>query len=167
MKSTDGNRRSIIVNHDKTNLYVSHGVEALPRRVNLIDSTMHSDSVVFNDRDHNAASLKFATEIGKNSTYESKQSNTMFGMFDPQNISNSVQDTGYQTYSMNSTMHTVDSYNGISINHKIHSSEQMLTFKDDAQLSWKEDMKNVFSSTPSKTITKKNKFLNNRNRFVE
>lgn len=79
-----------------------------------------------------------------------KQSITISDTLDPSCISNSVQDTGYQTYSMESTMHTIDSYNISMQNHKVQLKEQTVTFKDNAQFSWQEDMQNVFSSTPSK-----------------
>lgn len=148
MKCTEDSRhQSVIINHEETNLYAS-GIRT--KYTDPIDSAM-SDSLVLNDRDYNAISLKLATERENNSIHKSgKQNDTMFNASDPQDISNSIQDTGYQTYSMNNTTHTVDICNSTSFNQNIHSFKHMVTCKDDTHLSWKEDMSNVFSSTPSK-----------------
>ncbi|XP_072757902.1 uncharacterized protein Bora isoform X2 [Anoplolepis gracilipes] len=152
VKRTEDNRE-IIVHNDKTNLCNSINMEELPRCIDSADTNIvHFDAVLFNDKRHNNdMDLKIKTEI-ESSTQESHQkNNAMFGMFDQQSISNSVQDTGYQTYSMNSTIHTVDSYSNISVNYKTRWNEQQVTSKDsNTQLSWRENIENVFSSTPSK-----------------
>lgn len=150
MEDTEDNRKMTIVNNDKGNLCDFADVE-ISRHIDPISDAAQLNSVVLNDKDHNVTSSTTAIEMEKNSMHKShKQSNTMFGTFDPSSISNSVQDTGYQTYSMNSTVHTVDSYSISMQNHKAQSTEQTVTSKNDALLSWKEDMLNVFSSTPSK-----------------
>ncbi|XP_029169713.1 LOW QUALITY PROTEIN: protein aurora borealis [Nylanderia fulva] len=146
MKCIEDNHK-IIVNNDKTNLCDSVNMEESPKNL-----TKANNFNVFNDQGHNnGIDLKITTEI-ENSRQEShKQSNTMFGTSDQQSISNSAQDTGYQTYSMNNTMHTVDSYNNISMNYKTHCNERQVTSKvNNTQLSWRENIENVFSSTPSK-----------------
>lgn len=149
MKCIEDNHEKIIVN-DKTNVCDSINMEELPR---CTDSTKANNNFnIFNDQGHNnGIDLKITTEIESSRQESHKQSNAMFGTFDQQSISNSVQDTGYQTYSMNSTMHTVDSYNNISMNYKTHGNERQVTSKvNNTQLSWRENIENVFSSTPSK-----------------
>lgn len=148
MKRIEDNH-GIIVNNDKTNVCDSVNMEELPRYIDSIETnTVHYD-VVFNDKDHNN-DLKITTEIESSTQESHKQSNAMFGTFDQQSISNSVQDTGYQTYSMNSTMHTVDSYNNISMNYKTRWNDRLTSKDNNTQLSWRENIGNVFSSTPSK-----------------
>lgn len=147
------NREIIIVHNDKTNVCDSVNMEELPRCIDSADTnTVYFDAVLFNDKGHNNdIDLKIKTEIESSMQESHKQSNAMFGTFDQQSISNSVQDTGYQTYSMNNTMHTVDSYSNISMNYKTHWNERQVTSKDNnTQLSWRENIGNVFSSTPSK-----------------
>lgn len=122
----------------------------LPRYLNTAD-TVYSNDVIFSDKDHNnGASLKMMTEMQSLTRESCKRNNIMSGVFTQQSISNTVQDTGYQTYSMNNTMHMVDSYSDTSISQKIHCNERIIISKDNVQLSWKENMSNVFSSTPSK-----------------
>lgn len=121
MKRTEDNHE-IIIHNDETNLCDSINMEELPRCINLVNTdTAYFDAILFNDKeDNNDMDLKIKTEI-KNSTQESyKQNDTTF---DQQNISNSVQDTGYQTYSMNGTMHAVDSYSNMSVNYKTPRNE--------------------------------------------
>lgn len=149
MKRIEDNHEIIIVNNDKTNVCDSVNMEELPRYIDSIETnTVHYD-VVFNDKGHNN-DLKITTEIESSTQESHKQSNAMFGTFDQQSISNSVQDTGYQTYSMNSTMHTVDSYNNISMNYKTRWNDRLTSKDNNTQLSWRENIGNVFSSTPSK-----------------
>ncbi|XP_076642906.1 aurora kinase A activator-like protein bora [Halictus rubicundus] len=77
---------------------------------------------------------------------------TKLGMSDLQSVSNSVQDTGYQTYSMSSTVNMTDSCNGTPVKQKNYYGERILLTDDEFRLSdWKENMKNIFCSTPSKT----------------
>lgn len=151
IEGTEDDDKITIVNNGKTNLCDSTGIGILSKYINPIGATVQLNSVVSSDENRDIISFMTATEIDKNSTYKShKQSITIFDTLDPSCISNSVQDTGYQTYSMNSTMHTVDSCSISMQNHKVQPKEQTVMFKDSAQLSWKEDMRNVFSSTPSK-----------------
>lgn len=152
MKSTEDNHEIIIMHNDETNVFNSINMEELPRCTNSANmDTVYFDAVLFNNKeDDNDMDLKIKTEI-KNSMQKShKQNNTMFGTFDQQSISNSVQDTGYQTYSMNSTMHTVDSCSNISVNYKTRRNEQVISKNNNTQLSWRENIESVFSSTPSK-----------------
>lgn len=146
MKRTEDSGKLMIINNDKTNACDSINMKELP---NLIDNIVHSNAVVFNNKKHNnEIRLKFLPETASFSRESHKQSNIMSGAFEQQSISNLVQDTGYQTYSMNGTMHTIDSYN-TSTNHKILRNEKIVS-NDSAQLSWREDIRNVYSSTPSK-----------------
>ncbi|XP_012221144.2 protein aurora borealis [Linepithema humile] len=140
----------ILIGH-KTNLDESVNMVELPRYLNTVDNTVYSSDVIFSDKDHNnGASLKMMTEMQNFTRGSYKRSNVMSGAFTQQSISNTVQDTGYQTYSMNNTMHMADSYSDTSVSHKTHCNERIVTSKDNVQLSWKENMSNVFSSTPSK-----------------
>ncbi|EFN75232.1 hypothetical protein EAI_01606 [Harpegnathos saltator] len=155
-EATEDNREIIVVNNE-TNLCGGSADVETSKYTHPISAIVQFKPVVLNNQIHNATSLTSATEIEKSCTHKSyKQSNTMFGTSDPSSILNSVQDTGYQTYSMNSIMHTVDGYNISMQNPKVQSKEQTVTSNHDAQLSWKEDMPNVFSSTPSKCNKEKN-----------
>ncbi|XP_054001201.1 protein aurora borealis [Hylaeus anthracinus] len=97
--------------------------------------------------------FKQSTDSCKIYTNEScilQQTNATLGISDHYSVSNCVQDTGYQTYSMSSTTNINDSYNTTPVKQKA-SWDQNLT-QDEFRLSdWKENMKNIFSSTPSKT----------------
>ncbi|KAK2583603.1 hypothetical protein KPH14_009545 [Odynerus spinipes] len=71
----------------------------------------------------------------------SQQMNTFFGLSER-------QDTGYQTYSMNSTTNIMENS---SVKQKLHYGEPILISEDEIQLSdWKGNMKHVVCSTPSK-----------------
>lgn len=121
-------------------------MDELPKCINS-DNIVHSNAVVSSNKEYKEISLKIPLGTASFSRESHKQSNIMSGAFEQQNIS--VQDTGYQTRSMNSTMHTIDSYN-TSINHKTLWNEKIVMSKENAQLSWRENITNVFSSTPSK-----------------
>lgn len=150
LKDKEDSHKMTVVTSNKNSLCDFAGIDT-SRYTDPIGDTVQHNPIVSND---NTTSSATATEIEKSSMHKShKQSNTMFGIFDPSSISNSVQDTGYQTYSMNGTMHMIDSYSISTQNHNVQPKEQTVMFKDDAQLSWKEDMRNVFSSTPSKYKT--------------
>ncbi|XP_025995252.1 protein aurora borealis isoform X2 [Solenopsis invicta] len=148
VKRTEDNDEMIIVNNDKTNACDSINMEELPNCTNSTDNTTYSDAIVFSDKEYNneISSLKVAPETASFSREDHKWSNIMSGAFEQQNISNSVQDTGYQTHSMSSTLPTIDNYN-TSTNYKTLCNERM-TSKENAQLSWRESIR--FSSTPSK-----------------
>lgn len=147
VKCIEDNGKWIITNNDRTNACDSVNMEETKSIISS-GNTVHSNAIVLNDKEYET-SLKIAPEITSFSRKGHKQSNIMSGAFEQQNTSNSVQDTGYQTYSMNSMMHTIDSYN-TSMSQKTLWNERMMMSRDIAQLSWKENMTNVFSSTPSK-----------------
>lgn len=148
VKDTEDNCKVIIVNNDKRTLCDSVNMDELAKCVNLNDCTRHCDATMLNESNHIDTNLKLKTEMESSVHEENKQIITMFNSFDQQN-SNAVQDTGYQTYSMNNTMQIVDSYSNTSVNHKVHMNERVMS-RDNTQLSWKENIKKVFSSTPSK-----------------
>ncbi|KAG5327652.1 BORA protein, partial [Pseudoatta argentina] len=149
VKCTEENGKWIIINNDRTNACHSVNMKET-KSINSPNNTVHSNGIVLNDKEYNnETSLKIAPEVTSFSRKSHKQSNIMSGAFEHQSISNSIQDTGYQTYSMNSIMHTIDSYN-TSMSQKPVWNERIMTSRDIAQLSWKENMTNVFSSTPSK-----------------
>ncbi|KAL0130686.1 hypothetical protein PUN28_002367 [Cardiocondyla obscurior] len=153
VKCTEDNGKLLFLNNGKTNIYDSMNMRKLPNCINSIDNIMQSNSIVFNDKKYNnEICLKISPNTTSFSREKHKQSNIMSGAFEHQRISNSIQDTGYQTCSMNSTTYTIDSYN-ISTNHKAIWNEKMMT-KNNTQLSWKEDIQSVFSSTPSKSNKK-------------
>lgn len=151
VKRTEDSDKLMLVNNHKTNICETINMKELPRCINLTDNIEHSN-VVFSDKEYNnEINLKILSETAENFSRESpKQNNVMSGAFKQQSISNSVQDTGYQTYSMNSITHTIDSYD-TSTNHKTLWNEKLVMSNDNAQLSWRENIRNcVFSSTPSK-----------------
>ncbi|XP_076279022.1 aurora kinase A activator-like protein bora [Lasioglossum baleicum] len=96
----------------------------------------------------------FETE---DSEFSSKDQNnihtfTKLGMSDQQSVSHSVQDTGYHTYNMSSTVNMTNSYNTTPVKQNIYCGERILLTDDELHLSdWKENMKNMFCSTPSRT----------------
>ncbi|XP_014482836.1 PREDICTED: protein aurora borealis [Dinoponera quadriceps] len=149
VEGAEDNRKIAIVNNSQADLYNFADTET-PKYENPFGNIVQIKSDVSGDKGRNdATGSTTAIEMEKHSMYKShKQSNTMFSTFDPLCISSSVQDTGYQTYNTSSTVHTIDSYSISTQNHTDQAAEQ--TSKDDAHLSWKEDMRNVFSSTPSK-----------------
>lgn len=102
--------------------------------------------------------LKYVTDSCKMNTNDSifQQTNAMLATSNQQSISNSAQDTGYQTYSMNNTTNVTDSYDITPIKQKLCWGDQILITDDEFPLSdWKENMKNIFSSTPSRTNREK------------
>ncbi|XP_011877501.1 PREDICTED: protein aurora borealis [Vollenhovia emeryi] len=135
VKRTEGCGKLIIVNNDITNARSSINVEELPKCINSTDNIAHSNTVVFNDVvRNNKISLKDPPETVNFSRESHKQSNITSGTFEQQSISNSLQDTGYQTCSINSTIHTIDSCN-ISTSHKTLWNEKIVISKDNAPLS--------------------------------
>ncbi|KAF3429679.1 hypothetical protein E2986_02192 [Frieseomelitta varia] len=79
-----------------------------------------------------------------------QQMNTILGISDVQSVSNSAQDTGYQTYSMNSATN-VDNYN-TPVKQKAYWEDRILMTNGEFCLpDWKENIKNIFSSTPSRS----------------
>lgn len=89
-----------------------------------------------------------------------QQTNAMLGTSDRQSGSNSVQDTGYQTYSMSNTTNVIDSYNSTPVKQKIYRRDRILMTDDEFHLAdWKENMKNIFSSTPSRSNRKRNNHI--------
>lgn len=100
--------------------------------------------------------LKYVTDSCKMNTNDSifQQTNAMLATSNQQSVS--AQDTGYQTYSMNNTTNVTDSYNITPVKQKLYWGDQILITDDEFALSdWKENMKNIFSSTPSRTNREK------------
>lgn len=149
VKHPEDNDKLMIINNNKTNTYESNiNMEELPKCINTTDSIEHSNVVFSDKKRNNEISLKILRETASFSRENPKQSNMISGAFEQQSISN-FQDTGYQTHSMNSITHTIDSCN-TSTNHKTLWNEQLVMSKDNTQLSWRENVNCVFSSTPSK-----------------
>lgn len=149
MKRPEDSDKLMIINNNKTNAYESINMKELPKCINLTDNIEHSNVILSDKERNNEISLKFLPKTVSFSHENPKQSNMVSDAFEQQSISNSVQDTGYQTYSMNSITHTIDSCN-ISMNHKTFWNEQLVMSKDNTQLFWRENVNCVFSSTPSK-----------------
>ncbi|NP_001122572.1 protein aurora borealis [Nasonia vitripennis] len=94
------------------------------------------------------------TEIGKlnfSESYALQQSNMLSGNYIQQlGFGTAHQDTGYQTYSSSNLTSNMDSYS-TSIKQKLHWEDKTAPADDEVQLSdWKDNMKNMISSTPSK-----------------
>lgn len=92
--------------------------------------------------------------IGKSNFSESyalQQSNMLSGNYVQQlAFSTAHQDTGYQTYSSSNLTSNIDSYS-TSIKQKLHWEDKAAPADDEVHLSdWKDNMKNMISSTPSK-----------------
>ncbi|XP_032667546.1 uncharacterized protein LOC116842431 [Odontomachus brunneus] len=161
IEGTEDDYKITIVNNGKTNLCDSVSIGTLSKYTNPIGSTVQINSVESSEKNHDTISFITATRMNKDSMHKNHKQSITIDTLGPWCTSNSVQDTGYQTYSMSSTMHTVDSCNISLQNHKVQPKEHIVntTFKDFAcssvQLSWKDDMRNVFSSTPSKCKNEK------------
>lgn len=81
-----------------------------------------------------------------------QQTNGTLGTSDQQSVSNFIQDTGYQTNSMSSTTNVIDSYNITPVKQKAYWEDRVPLADDEFSLfDWKENMKNRFCSTPSKS----------------
>lgn len=153
MKSTEDNQdhRKFFINNGGTNLHDFSNMKTSSKYANSTGNTVLPYATIFNDKNHyDGISEKILTEIGSSMHGNQKRSNTISEALDQPSISNSVQDTGYQTCSMSNTMHTVESYSNISVSHKTHWNEQIIKSKDNTRLSWGENTRNIFSSTPSK-----------------
>ncbi|XP_026825611.1 protein aurora borealis isoform X2 [Ooceraea biroi] len=102
MQCTEGNQddRKLILNNSEMNLCDSINMEA----------SKYASSA----KNHCDDSPKIITEMGNSMHRNHKQSNAISETLDQQSISNSVQDTGYQTYSTSNMTHTVESYSNIS-----------------------------------------------------
>lgn len=75
----------------------------------------------------------------------------MLGISGQQSVSNSIQDTGYQTCSMSNTANVTDSYS-TPTKQKAYWGDRILMSDDELRLpEWRENMKNIFSSTPSRS----------------
>ena len=99
---------------------------------------------------------KFATDWCKTLSSESciyQPNFTLSTTNSQQSVCNSAQDTGYQTCSINNTANNTGSYATSLIKEKFHWDDQLLPSEDDLKLSdWKENMKYMCSSTPSKFL---------------
>ena len=85
-----------------------------------------------------------------NESYAMQQSNMLSGNYVQQMPFSSAQDTGYQTYSSSNITSNTDSYS-TSIKQKLHWDDRIPQIEDEVQLAdWRENMKNMISSTPSK-----------------
>ncbi|XP_017886946.1 protein aurora borealis [Ceratina calcarata] len=79
-------------------------------------------------------------------SYVLQQTNGTLGISDRQSVSNCAQDTGYQTYSMSNVTDNTPT------KQKSCWGDRVLVTDDEFRLSeWKENMKNIFSSTPSRS----------------
>lgn len=100
--------------------------------------------------------LRIAADWCKNHSDDSyvPQNNTLLGHSGSgqQSIFSSAQDTGYQTCSMSNTTGNTDNCSMTPIKQSLQNwNERILSTVDEVQLSdWKDNMKNMFSSTPSK-----------------
>ncbi|KOC60874.1 Protein aurora borealis [Habropoda laboriosa] len=135
-------------------------VKVLAKNSTEFEHNHETGTLEFNPEQVNVVNtFKYLTEsckINTNESYILQQTNTMLGISDQQSVSNSVQDTGYQTYSMSSTTNITDSYNTTPIKQKACWGDRILMTDEKFRLyDWKENMKNVFSSTPSRSNREK------------
>ncbi|CAK9797412.1 Protein aurora borealis [Anthophora plagiata] len=135
-------------------------LKVLAKNSTQLEHDHETETLEFNSRHFNVINkYKYLTESCKINTSESyifQQTNAMLGISDQQSVSNSVQDTGYQTYSMSSTTNVNDSYNSTPIKQKAYWGDRILMTDEKFRLpDWKENMKNIFSSTPSRSNREK------------
>ncbi|XP_031826709.2 aurora kinase A activator-like protein bora [Nomia melanderi] len=147
VKALDNNSTYIETNH------LTEANIAIMNSTNL-EKNFETEILEFISKDQNDVHMfNHLTNSCKMFTSENcilQQTNAMLGMSDQHSVSNSVQDTGYQTYSMSSTVNVTDSYNITPVKPKTGYSH--LLADDEFRLSdWKENMKNIFSSTPSRS----------------
>lgn len=96
--------------------------------------------------------LKLAADWCKIHSNEScaHQNNTFGGISAQQSTFNFAQDTGYQTYSMNSTS-MIENANVTPSKQIVKWNERITSHDDELHISdWKRNMINIYSSTPSK-----------------
>ncbi|XP_076162836.1 aurora kinase A activator-like protein bora [Ptiloglossa arizonensis] len=149
---------SVHIDSNSTCIQASYFTEAkvVSKSATHSEHELKTEASEFNVKRHNPANVfKQLTDSCKLYTNEScilQQTNTILGISDQQSISNSVQDTGYQTYSMSNTTNVTDSYNSTPVKQKACWRDQILLIDDEFRMSdWKENVKNIYSSTPSKT----------------
>ncbi|KZC10789.1 PREDICTED: protein aurora borealis [Dufourea novaeangliae] len=140
-------------NGNSTCVQTNNFIEAkvIAKRSNDFDT----DVLEFNSKKQTSVhESKNLTDSCKMVTSEScilQQTHTVLGISDQQSVSNSAQDTGYQTYSMSSTANVTDSYNGTPVKQKVCWDDRIVLTDDEFRLSdWKENM-NIFCSTPSRS----------------
>lgn len=100
---------------------------------------------------HDKSKLMEVCKSNFSESYAMQQSNMLSGNYVQQLGFNSAhQDTGYQTYSSSNSTSNIDSYS-TSVKQKLHWDEKIVSADDTVQLSdWKDNIKNMISSTPSK-----------------
>ncbi|XP_046818598.1 protein aurora borealis [Vespa crabro] len=118
----------------------------------LIKDNAKNEMIKDKDKYHNNINeMKHLSDLSQTYKLEnctSHKTNIFLGMSERQSASNIVQDTGYQTYSMNSTTNLMESS---SVKQKFYYNEQFLISDDEIPLSdWKENFKHFACSTPSK-----------------
>lgn len=102
----------------------------------------------FNINDKSKATKIHQTNFSE--SYVMQQSNMLSGNCVQPMALSSNHDTGYQTYNSSNITSNFDSYNA-SIKQKLYCDERTAHGDDEVHLiEWKEDIKNVISSTPSK-----------------
>ncbi|XP_043463275.1 protein aurora borealis [Leptopilina heterotoma] len=85
-----------------------------------------------------------------NCTYQ--QNFTLSVTSNQNSVFNSAQDTGYHTCSINNTTNNTESYTTSSIIHERFHWDEKLLPSEDGLIEWKENMKYMCSSTPSKFL---------------
>lgn len=142
-------------NNDHENMRTDISVEmnsVMDNSASLIKDDTKNEMIEDKDKYHNNINeIKHLPDLSQTYKLEnctSHKTNIFLGMSERQSASNIVQDTGYQTYSMNSTTNLMESS---SVKQKFYYNEQFLISNDEIPLSdWKENFKHFVCSTPSK-----------------
>nr|KAF7423265.1 hypothetical protein H0235_008548 [Vespula pensylvanica] len=142
-------------NNDHENIRTDISVEmnsVMENSTSLIKDNKKNEMIKDIDKYHNNINeMKHLPDLSQTYKLEnctSHKTNIFLGMSERQSVSNIVQDTGYQTYSMNSTTNLMESS---SVKQKFYYNEQFLISDDEIPLSdWKENFKHFVCSTPSK-----------------
>lgn len=109
------------------------------------------ENFVFNNKT-DKSKLAEPCKFNYSENYAMQQS-MLSGNYAQQMTFKSAQDTGYQTFSSSSNITSNTEYYCSSIKQKFNWTEEKLQTDDEVQLAdWKDNMKNMISSTPSKYI---------------
>ena len=153
------NKMDIFMNLDINSTCVVPGnfvpAAAVLKSSDHFGQNLESGAAGFNSNQNGTGTFKHLTESCRMYTNDScilQQTNGTLGISDQQSVSNFAQDTGYQTYSMSSTTNVTDSYNSTPVKQKACWGDRIMLTDEEFRLSdWKENMKNIFSSTPSRS----------------
>ncbi|XP_060827329.1 protein aurora borealis [Bombus pascuorum] len=132
-------------------------IKVLAKNSIHVEHNCENKTTEFDVKYSNATSTFKSYKTSTNESCMIQQTNAMLGISGQQSVSNSIQDTGYQTCSMSNTANVTDSYGTTPTKQKAYWGDRILMSDDELRLpEWRENMKNIFSSTPSRSNRERN-----------